>query len=53
MDKIPIRIPVAAGHGQPMSGADVAEALHQLAINFDHVARPEHLRKEQREKPAA
>lgn len=38
---------VAAGHGQPMTGADVAGALKQLAINFDRVARPE------RREPAA
>jgi hypothetical protein len=38
---------VAAGHGQPMAGADVADALKQLAIDFDRVARPE------RREPAA
>lgn len=33
-------VTVAAGHGSPMSGSDVADALDQLARNFDIVARP-------------
>jgi glyoxylase-like metal-dependent hydrolase (beta-lactamase superfamily II) len=31
---------VAAGHGKPMAGAEVADALMDLAIRFDEVARP-------------
>lgn len=31
---------VAPGHGQPMSGAELPEALGQLARDFDQVARP-------------
>ena len=31
---------VAPGHGQPMAGAEVADALSELARNFDRVARP-------------
>jgi glyoxylase-like metal-dependent hydrolase (beta-lactamase superfamily II) len=31
---------VAAGHGLPMSGSEVADALLELAANFDTVARP-------------
>jgi glyoxylase-like metal-dependent hydrolase (beta-lactamase superfamily II) len=33
---------VAAGHGTPMSGPDVADALDELARNFDTIARPHH-----------
>jgi glyoxylase-like metal-dependent hydrolase (beta-lactamase superfamily II) len=33
---------VAAGHGQPLGGSDVADELDRLAANFDRVARPEH-----------
>ena len=33
---------VAAGHGLPMSGPEVATALQKLADNFDAVARPKH-----------
>jgi glyoxylase-like metal-dependent hydrolase (beta-lactamase superfamily II) len=33
---------VAPGHGQPMAGAAVSVALHQLADRFDEVARPSH-----------
>jgi glyoxylase-like metal-dependent hydrolase (beta-lactamase superfamily II) len=31
---------LAPGHGSPMSGADVPDALESLAKNFDEVARP-------------
>jgi glyoxylase-like metal-dependent hydrolase (beta-lactamase superfamily II) len=31
---------IAAGHGSPMSGPDVASALELLAANFDTIARP-------------
>ncbi len=30
----------ACGHGRPMSGPDLADALGDLAENFDQVARP-------------
>ena len=30
----------ATGHGLPMSGAEIADALSELARNFDIVARP-------------
>jgi glyoxylase-like metal-dependent hydrolase (beta-lactamase superfamily II) len=33
---------VAPGHGQPMAGTHVADALSELARNFDRVARPHH-----------
>jgi glyoxylase-like metal-dependent hydrolase (beta-lactamase superfamily II) len=33
---------VATGHGQPLAGSDVADALNILAGDFDRVARPEH-----------
>lgn len=33
---------IAPGHGRPMTGPAMAEALHQLADRFDDVARPEH-----------
>jgi glyoxylase-like metal-dependent hydrolase (beta-lactamase superfamily II) len=46
-------VTVAPGHGQPLSGADVAEALYQLAINFDRVGRPERSRSAEPKKPAA
>ncbi|HEY4085677.1 MAG TPA: MBL fold metallo-hydrolase [Bryobacteraceae bacterium] len=35
-------VTVAAGHGQPLCGADVADQLDRLARDFDSVARPEH-----------
>jgi glyoxylase-like metal-dependent hydrolase (beta-lactamase superfamily II) len=38
---------VAPGHGKPMAGAGVAEALRQLASRFDEIAVPEN------KKPAA
>src|ERR1043165_7498509 len=31
---------VATGHGQPLAGGDVADALATLAKNFDQIARP-------------
>jgi glyoxylase-like metal-dependent hydrolase (beta-lactamase superfamily II) len=43
-------VTVAPGHGQPMSGSEIAGALQQLAQNFDRVARPEYV---QRHEPAA
>jgi len=33
---------VATGHGLPLAGPHVAEALSELARDFDRVARPEH-----------
>jgi glyoxylase-like metal-dependent hydrolase (beta-lactamase superfamily II) len=33
---------IAPGHGRPMCGDEVAEQLQKLAINFDHIAVPEH-----------
>jgi glyoxylase-like metal-dependent hydrolase (beta-lactamase superfamily II) len=33
---------VASGHGQPLAGADVPDALAALARDFDRVARPAH-----------
>ncbi|HEX3878712.1 MAG TPA: MBL fold metallo-hydrolase [Bryobacteraceae bacterium] len=33
---------IAAGHGRPLSGPDVADALAVLARDFDRVARPTH-----------
>lgn len=33
---------VAAGHGRPLSGADVADSLEKLASDFDVIARPQH-----------
>jgi len=33
---------IAAGHGRPLAGLDVAGALSVLAKDFDRVARPEH-----------
>ncbi len=33
---------IAPGHGEPMSGVDVTEALQKLAVNFDRLARPAH-----------
>jgi glyoxylase-like metal-dependent hydrolase (beta-lactamase superfamily II) len=33
---------IAPGHGQPISGAQVADQLAELAENFDRIARPEH-----------
>jgi glyoxylase-like metal-dependent hydrolase (beta-lactamase superfamily II) len=42
---------VATGHGQPLAGSGVADALAALALNFDTVARPKHGRYV--DKPAA
>jgi glyoxylase-like metal-dependent hydrolase (beta-lactamase superfamily II) len=33
---------IAAGHGRPLAGADVPDALAALAGDFDRVARPAH-----------
>lgn len=33
---------VATGHGKPMAGPSMSEALHDLARRFDEVARPSH-----------
>lgn len=33
---------IAPGHGLPMCGAEVGDQLQKLAINFDHIAIPEH-----------
>ena len=33
---------IAPGHGLPMCGDEVADQLVRLAINFDHVAVPDH-----------
>jgi glyoxylase-like metal-dependent hydrolase (beta-lactamase superfamily II) len=33
---------VAPGHGRPMAGDGTLRALHELAMRFDAVARPEH-----------
>jgi glyoxylase-like metal-dependent hydrolase (beta-lactamase superfamily II) len=33
---------IAPSHGLPMCGDEVADQLSKLAINFDHVALPEH-----------
>ena len=38
------------GHGQPMTGDTLREALHELADSFDTLARPDHGR--YRERPA-
>jgi glyoxylase-like metal-dependent hydrolase (beta-lactamase superfamily II) len=35
-------VSVAPAHGRPMVGAQVADALGELAARFDEVARPEH-----------
>jgi glyoxylase-like metal-dependent hydrolase (beta-lactamase superfamily II) len=35
-------VTVATGHGQPLAGTDVPEALEKLAADFDEIARPEH-----------
>ena len=32
---------VIPGHGKPLSGGDVAGALHKLANEFERIARPE------------
>jgi glyoxylase-like metal-dependent hydrolase (beta-lactamase superfamily II) len=32
----------ATGHGLPMHGAEMREALHRLADDFEHLARPAH-----------
>jgi glyoxylase-like metal-dependent hydrolase (beta-lactamase superfamily II) len=31
---------IAAGHGQPMKGAEMRSALHRLALEFDDIAMP-------------
>jgi glyoxylase-like metal-dependent hydrolase (beta-lactamase superfamily II) len=36
---------IAAGHGLPVAGPEVADALSELARNFDRVAMPEHLKR--------
>jgi hypothetical protein len=36
---------VAPGHGKPLSGTKVADALNQLAAAFDEVAVPENLKR--------
>ncbi len=49
-------VTVAPGHGLPLGGSHVADAVQQLAADFDRVARPEHGRYIEpggREKPAA
>jgi glyoxylase-like metal-dependent hydrolase (beta-lactamase superfamily II) len=33
---------IAPGHGLPMCGDEVADQLQKLAINFDHIAMPDH-----------
>jgi glyoxylase-like metal-dependent hydrolase (beta-lactamase superfamily II) len=33
---------IAPGHGLPMCGDEVAGQLQRLAINFDHIAMPDH-----------
>ncbi|HZU44627.1 MAG TPA: MBL fold metallo-hydrolase [Terriglobales bacterium] len=33
---------IAPGHGLPMAGPEVADQLKKLAVNFDHIALPEH-----------
>jgi glyoxylase-like metal-dependent hydrolase (beta-lactamase superfamily II) len=33
---------IGPGHGQPLAGSHAAEALAELARDFDNVARPEH-----------
>jgi len=33
---------IAPGHGLPMCGDEVAEQVMKLAINFDHIAMPDH-----------
>jgi glyoxylase-like metal-dependent hydrolase (beta-lactamase superfamily II) len=33
---------VASGHGQPMKGAEMRKALHNLADNFEEQAKPSH-----------
>ena len=35
---------VAAGHGKPLSGADVPDALQEFASRFDELARPKKAR---------
>jgi glyoxylase-like metal-dependent hydrolase (beta-lactamase superfamily II) len=37
---------VAPGHGKPMAGANVAEALRKLAARFREVAVPENVKHE-------
>jgi hypothetical protein len=39
---------LAAGHGRPMAGPDVADGLAELAARFDEVARPKRGRYAQR-----
>ena len=33
---------IAPGHGLPIAGDLVADQLQRLAINFDHIAMPDH-----------
>ena len=33
---------IAPGHGLPMCGLEVADQLQRLALNFDHIAMPDH-----------
>jgi len=33
---------IAPGHGLPMSGAEVADQLQRLAMEFEHFAIPDH-----------
>jgi glyoxylase-like metal-dependent hydrolase (beta-lactamase superfamily II) len=33
---------IAPGHGQPMAGVETTEALRELSVRFDQVARPAH-----------
>jgi glyoxylase-like metal-dependent hydrolase (beta-lactamase superfamily II) len=33
---------IAPGHGLPMGGAEVADQLKKLAVNFEHIALPDH-----------
>ena len=33
---------MACGHGLPMAGADAANQLEELALNFDRIARPKY-----------
>ncbi len=41
---------LAPGHGLPMRGPEIPQKLEQLALDFDRIAVPEHLRKKE---PAA
>jgi glyoxylase-like metal-dependent hydrolase (beta-lactamase superfamily II) len=33
---------VATGHGKPMAGPTMQDELHELAENFEHLAKPSH-----------